>query len=119
MITPEVRFFHSPDVEDLEGYRPTDPGNFSLLLQIMVGPSGEEGHEAFDVQLATPQWLEERNAGDGFASGENRVVIFNYDWPRLEAYFRTRIAACAGQDWGEVAGKISRFARWEFEDYQA
>ncbi len=70
MITPEIRFFHSPDVEDLEGYVPPDPANFAFLLQIMVGPNGGEGHEAFDLQVVTPQWLEDRYAADGLASVE-------------------------------------------------
>lgn len=28
-------------------------------------------------------------------------------------------ARCTGKDWSEVAGKLSRYGHWEFEDYRA
>lgn len=117
MIKPEVRAFHSPDVDDLEGHRPSD-SDFAFLLQMFVGPEGGEGEEAFDVQVVTPAWLERRFSGDGLASGEGRLVVFGYDWPRMEAYLRQRVASCTGNDWQEVARKLSRFSHWEFEGYQ-
>lgn len=58
MITPEIKYFHSPDADDLGRYEPPDPDKFALLVQIMVGPSGTEGEESFDVQVVTPGWLE-------------------------------------------------------------
>lgn len=117
MITPKIRAFHSPDVDDLAGYRP--PGDdFALLVQMLIGPDDGEGEEAFDVQVVTPAWLEQRYAGDGLAGGDGRLLVFGYDWPRIESYLRKRVAACGGNDWQEVAAKLSRFSRWEFEDYQ-
>ena len=117
MITPKIRAFHSPDVDDLEGYRPLGD-EFALLLQMLIGPDGGEGEEAFDVQVVSPAWLERCYAGDGLAGGDGRLLVFGYDWSRIESYLQKRVSACTGSDWQEVAGKLSRFSRWEFEDYQ-
>ena len=118
MIRPRIHHFHSPDVEDLDAARPAVGSDFSVLVQIFVGPEGGEGFESFDIQIVTPGWLHEECASDGFASGEHRLIVFDYDWPRIENYLRKRIAACSGRDWTEVAHKIGRFAWWEFEDYE-
>ncbi len=85
---------------------------------MLIGPDGGEGEEAFDVQIVTPGWLEERCASEGLAAGDGRLLVFDYDWPRIEAYLQRRVASCTGSDWREVAQKLSRFSRWEFDDYQ-
>jgi hypothetical protein len=116
MIRPTIRYFHSPDVEDLESFRPES--DFALLVSMMIGPDGGEGEESFDVLISTPGCLEEWFAADGLVSGEHRLIVFGYDWRRIEDYLRKRVSACTGCDWREVAGKIGRFAQWEFEDYE-
>lgn len=116
MIRPQIRAFHSPDVDDLEGHRPA--GEFALLVQMLIGPDGDEGEESFDVQVVTPAWLEQRYASDGLAGGDGRLLVFEYDWSLIESYLRKRVAGCEGKDWQEVAAKLSRFSHWEFEDYQ-
>jgi hypothetical protein len=64
VITPKILAFHSLDVDDLQTYQP--PGEqFALLVQMLIGPDVGEGQEAFDVQVVTPAWLEQRYAGDG------------------------------------------------------
>jgi Immunity protein 8 len=117
VISPRIRAFHSPDVHDLEGHRPVDD-DFAILVQILIGPDDAEGEEAFEIQIVTLGWLEQRCADDGLTSGEGRLVVVRYDWPRIETYLRRRVSRCTGSDWQEVAQKLSRFSRWEFADYQ-
>jgi Immunity protein 8 len=117
MITPEIRYFHSPDADDLSAFKPTDE-RFSLLVQMVVGPSNGEGEESFDVQVVTPQWLEDRCSTDGPMSGRHLVVVCHYDWPALERYLRAQLASCAAGDWAEVAQRLGRLGRWEFEDQE-
>jgi hypothetical protein len=104
-------------VRDLERYEPPDATTFAFLLQMIVGPRDGPGEESFDVQVVTPRWLEARHADEGLASGEHRLIVFDYDWPRIERFLRERVAASAGRDWDEVGRKLGRFAQWEFEDY--
>jgi hypothetical protein len=53
MMQAELKRLHSPDVIDLNAFRPNGP--FGFLLQAMVGPQGAEGDEAFDVVVCTPE----------------------------------------------------------------
>lgn len=44
-MNAELKRVHSPDILDLENYKPENPTKFSFLLQAMVGPEGNEGEE--------------------------------------------------------------------------
>jgi Immunity protein 8 len=118
MIVPDIRYFLSPDIEDLEQYVPADPGNFGFALLLMVGPQGDKGEEQFQLHVVTPEWLERRYRADGPVVGRNMLIAFEYDWPRIERYLRRQVAGCTGESWTEVATKIGRFALWEFDDWQ-
>lgn len=118
MIRPEIRYFFSPDIDDLEDHRPADPESFSFLLQVMVGPQGAKGEESFDLVISTPAWLAARYGPAEVIPGEHRLIVFQYDWVAIEAFVRKRVAACTGSDWQEVARKIGRFTRWEFDEYR-
>ena len=52
----ELKRIHSPDA-DLDVYYPEDPENFSLFLQLMIGPEGEDSEESFDILICTPKWI--------------------------------------------------------------
>jgi len=117
MITPSIRAFHSPDTDDLTTYRPSSD-EFALLVQMLIGPDGGAGEESFDIQIVTPSWLKRQNAENGVIGAERRLLVFAYDWPNIESYLRDRVAECSGADWEEVAQRLSRFSRWEFEDYE-
>jgi hypothetical protein len=119
MIVPEIRYFLSADIEDLETYAPEDPDRFAFALDMMIGPAGAEGEEQFEVQVATPEWLKERYGPNGVISGRHLLVTFGYDWPRIAAYLREQVESCSAETWSDVATKLSRFAHWEFEDYTA
>lgn len=118
MITPEIKYFFSPDIDDLEHHEPPDPESFRFLLQMMVGPAGAPGEESFDVQVVTPAWLEARVARTGIVSGARMVVVRAYDWALIESFLRQAVRQCADDDWPSVALRLARFAHWEFEDYR-
>ena len=68
-MNAELKRLHSPDIFNLESYRPEDPQKFGFLLQIMVGPEGVEGEESFDVEVSTPMRLEENVSLDSVEVG--------------------------------------------------
>jgi hypothetical protein len=117
VIIPEVRYFHSPDAPDLARYTPPNPVSFALLVQIIVGPSNAPGEESADVHVVTPHWLEQQLDDDTVLSCQHKVLVATYDWPKIERYLRARVSQCTATDWAGVGQKLSRFARWEFEDY--
>jgi hypothetical protein len=117
MIVPQIRYFTSADTPDLRTFVPEDPDRFSIAVDMMIGPSGAEGEEQFEIQIATPRWLEEQYRSAGLVVGRHLLIVFDDDWSRIEAHLQRLVSACQGDDWTQVAEKISRFALWEFEDY--
>jgi hypothetical protein len=55
----QVRSMSSPDT-DLVRFTPEDPENFSFLLEVVVGPSDDEGAELLQLVVCTLRNLEER-----------------------------------------------------------
>ena len=112
----DLRRLHSPDALDLRAWSPED-GEPAILVQLMVGPEGAEGEESFDVTLCTAGWLAGRASAEGVVDCRHHVVIADYDHEAVLRYFRERVAACEGATWQEVAARVGRIGRWEFEDY--
>jgi hypothetical protein len=112
-----IRRLHSPDIDDLVRYRPTEPDCFGFLLQILAGPENSPGEESFDVLVCSPRWIAETHSPDDIIEGRHLLILLEYDFDRLERFLHMRIAEASGESWEDVAEKLSRFGRWEFENY--
>ena len=112
-----IRRLHSPDVTDLVGYRPTDSDGFGFLLQVMIGPEGGEGEESFDVTVCSPNWLLARHNKEDVVIGRHHLIMFEYDYLRLKRTIEEFCKSCEGATWKELALKLGRLGKWEFEDY--
>ena len=113
----ELKRLHSPDVYDLKGYQPESPDKFGFLLQAMVGPKGGDCEESFDIEVCTPKWLEEAYGTDDVLIGRHRLIVQEYSYPRIINAIKGFLKGCSGENWKEVAEKVSRLGKWEFEDY--
>jgi hypothetical protein len=112
----ELRRMHSPDVPDIRAWSP-DQGEPAILVQLMVGPEGQPGEESFEVTLCTAEWLAQRARSEQIVDCRHHVVVGEYGFDDVERYFQRRVAACEGPTWQDVAAKVGRLGRWEFEDY--
>ncbi len=113
----ELKRLHSPDVNGaLETFSPQDRTEFGILVQIMAGPEGEEAEESFDVRVCTPTWLLKR-LGTEPLSGRYHLFVQRYDYTALAGFIAAYCHACTGETWSEVAARLGRLGRWEFEDY--
>lgn len=112
----KLKRLHSPDM-DLETFWPEDPNNFGFLLQAMIGPEDQEGEESFDMQVCTPEWLKAKYSDSDILFGYYHLIVFEYDMQRIERKIARYCEHCVGENWQEIANKLSRIGRWEFEDY--
>jgi len=112
-----IKYIHSPDVEDFSTYLPEDTERFYFLLQIMVGPNNQEGEETFDIEVVTPKYLLEKYDENEILIGRHRLIVFRYDWNRIMRTINRYCESCSGETWDEIAEKVGRLGRWEFEDY--
>jgi hypothetical protein len=115
----ELKRLHSPDVENLESYVPKPSDDFGFLLQVMVGPKNEPGEESFAVLVCTPDRLKRRHKSSDVVVGRHYLVVFEYDYGRLRRFFQEYCEQCFGVTWSELANKLGRIGKWEFEDYEA
>ena len=113
----KLKKVHSPDIEDLVNYLPENPESFSFLLQALVGPSDEEGEESFDIEVCTPKWLSENYKREDIIIGRHLLIVFNFNFDRIFQKIKSFVENCNGDTWGEIAEKVGRIGKWEFEDY--
>jgi hypothetical protein len=114
----EIKYFHSPDIDNLESYKPEEKDNFCFLLQIMAGPEQVDGEESFDVIVCTPKWLMNNHNENEIIIGRHHLIVFKYDWMNIKSTIDNYIQNSIGNDWKECAIQLSRLGRWEFEDYK-
>ena len=117
MIRAELRYLHSPDVFDLPNYQPNQADYFCLLIQAMIGPKGESGEESFDFMVCTPQWLTDQISKTGYFLGKNYLLLLNYNYSLIWLVIKQLCDEIEGKDWETVANSLSRYGKWEFEDY--
>jgi hypothetical protein len=116
-VRATVRRFHSPDA-DLETYVPSDPEDVGLLVQIMAGPEDKPGEESFDVVVCTPRWLYRWVREDGPLVGRHHLVVESWDAARIRLFLTDAVESEEAPTWQELAVKIGRIGKWEFEDYR-
>ncbi len=117
-MTAELKRLHSPDVHDLRSFAPEVSDNFGFLLQAMIGPKAMDGAESFDIVVCTPRWLSEHHDRSNIVLGRHYLIVFEYDYDRLVDMIADFCSKCSGQTWQEIAMRLGRLGKWEFEDYQ-
>lgn len=116
-MKPVLKTIYSPDVNSLEKFQPKDPNNFSILIQAMVGPDGEEGQESFDIEICTPRYLLEKVAKQKIVICRHMMVVAEYNYNCIASAIREYLLHCEGTTWSQVAELVARLGKWEFEDY--
>ena len=114
-----IRRFHSPDVHDLARWVPSEPSCFGFLLQVLVGPADGDGNESFDFVVCTPEWLRQKYGQDAVIVAKHHLLVFRYDFRAIESAIHSLVSSIEGGSWSELARQLSRYGRWEFEDYRS
>lgn len=115
-VQPELKRLHSPDVYDLRNPTIDESKPYCILIQAMFGPTSIDGEESFDFIVCNRLWAEQQRAS-GESPDPYQLVVERFDVRELEAYLRKAAADISGADWEEVAIKLGRLGKWEFEDY--
>ncbi len=118
-MTAELKELYFVDVEcPLEEFQPEPFDCFELTLRAMFGPVGEEASESFQVQVCTPKWLQGRCDSGDVVHGRHTLIVGEFNVTQLRAHLEALGRRCSGDNWLEVAQKLSRYGLWEFEDYR-
>ena len=114
----ELKRLHSPDVDDLRNFMPADPENFSVFVQAMIGPVGDDSSESFDLTVCTPGWLAEGVERQGPMIGLHHVVVNAFDYDMLVAAVQAFCSRLEGATWPDIGAKLGTLGRWEFDEYR-
>jgi hypothetical protein len=111
----ELKRLHSPDVHDLRAFKPSDPARFSVFVQAMIGPAGDDSSESFDLTVCTPGRLAAKVESEGPMLGLHHIVVPAFDYDALFNAVQSFCTRCEGATWEDVGPKVGRLGRWEFE----
>ena len=113
----EIKAYERIDNEDLSSYDPEDKQIFGFTLLFSIGVKGQEGADYFEVDVASPSYLEHLMPQPYFL--RHTILDTDYNIPKTVALMTQYVEALEEESWEQLASKISRVARWEFEDYRA
>lgn len=118
-VHAELRSLDSADApEGLAAWQPADPEDFAVQVGALVGPAGEEGGELFYFTVCSARWLGKNAPPKGFAFMHGHVLLPHWNAEIVERAIADLCRRTEGDDWPEVAEKLSRYADWEFADYR-
>ena len=106
-------------LDGLREFHPDDPESFEIEVAATVGPPGVGGGDLFNFSACTARWLQTYPPEKGFAFLHGYLLLTRWDFNVLERAINDLCFRTEGSDWDEVATKLSRYGRWEFEDYHA
>ena len=102
----------------LESFAPDDPENFAIAVGAIIGPADDRGDELFYFNVCSPRWIEEHPPPKGFEFMHSYVVLPRWDYAVLHRAVDDLCLRTEGENWSEVATKLSRYGAWEFADYR-
>ncbi|WP_037586257.1 immunity 8 family protein [Stenoxybacter acetivorans] len=100
----------------LENYKPEEKNCFTLLVNLDIGFIDETGADSFNLHICTPEWLCKNQWLPELM--RHTLLVRKYDLNEITKTITDYIDQCEGNDWMEIAQKLSRVFAWEFEDYQ-
>ncbi|WP_084481392.1 Imm8 family immunity protein [Nocardia grenadensis] len=112
----ELKGMHSPDV-DLANPAAVSAAD-DVLVQLMIGPAGDAGEEAFDLVVRASGDSAEVAGGRGFRPADHALVLDRIDTAELRRYVEDFLRDLEYPTWDELARAIGRIARWEFAVYR-
>jgi hypothetical protein len=95
---------------------PENLNHFGFWACASIGPVGKVGADLFHVFFCNVAWEENESKW----SGVDRYIRLAapYDPGQARAQLEHSISECAGTTWDELAAQLSKFSKWEFENYR-
>jgi hypothetical protein len=109
------------DGVDFEGdgrFAPRDPEYFGLLVDARIGPADGPGATLFQFSVCSPSWMENEVAAGEYYWLRHYLLITRWDYDLVVGAVTKLCTSIEGSDWRGVTEKLSRYMRWEFEDYR-
>ena len=115
MIEPEVKMAFCTDIDDIDGWLPSDGKPISYWLQVDIGPKNETGADHFEIRVASAEAM----IGEMPTICRATMLVdqASYSFEQVVQTLDTVVQSCGRKTWQETAVALSRHLRWEHEDY--
>lgn len=117
MIRAKLKDWISPDIPEVWNWRTQSPGDVRYYLEMTIGTEDRRGGDLFGLMIVSPQALVKFEAEPAIW-GRHHLIVTDYSWQVVIDHVNKVLDICKDDTWTEVAGKLSRYFHWEFEDYQ-
>lgn len=102
----------------LEDYLPSSSDFFGIWVNFKIGFKGNAGCDDFRVLVCSPNWLTTEMSSDGAAWGRHTLLMKEFSYELMVKKINLLAENVQNSNWAIAAQSLSRFAKWEFEDYQ-
>jgi|SRR5579884_535375 len=118
MVVPEIRCIEHllPSAEDLNHYHPSS-SEFAIPLDISIGEKNKPGEDVFHLTVASPEALRSASAHEP-KWGRGYLIVSEFNYAAVVKAIKKYCDACTGETWEEVAQKLNRAMKWEFDGYK-
>ncbi|MGI4738512.1 MAG: Imm8 family immunity protein [Janthinobacterium lividum] len=113
-----IRSYSCSESEDLSTYEESYPADFGFTLTFYIGVERSKGEDSFEVFVASAMYLAHRNSAQAPAFLRHTILAPDYNVPYAVALVEEYISSLEENSWEELANKINRVLRWEFEDHK-
>ncbi len=84
----------------------------------MIGPEGSEASESFDLIICNDKWIVQECAANGFVFERFLFIMNDFNLDMFKKKIEDICKSSSGNSWEEISSKLSRIAKYEFEDYR-
>ncbi|MGA2298596.1 MAG: Imm8 family immunity protein [FCB group bacterium] len=117
-MVSKIKEILTPNFNDLKTYIPENISNFKFPIQLLIGPKESEGEESFEIIICSPSWLMDNIPDGGYLHGQHYLILKKYNSDVLLNCLNILFNNIEGNNWDEIALKLSHFAIWEFDNYK-
>jgi len=117
-LHPELRALTGQVGDNLSDLAPVS-GSFCHTIRAEIGARGEQGADAFEFEVCSPEWLEAELNSYPILHGGRRLITKRFNPVEVEEYVRKRLLHASGPDWETVVARLGQWLRWEFENYES
>lgn len=107
---------HSWDT--LESGSLREAGASSFLVEMTIGPAGQDYGDNFTVTVCRLDWLEACMREVSYYVPRHLLLTSHLSLDSAILFIRKIVNSVEGETWSDVSNLLSRYFRSEFEDYR-
>lgn len=103
--------------EYLNSINPNEKDFFCIDIVFTVGTPEKDNSNYFIISICSPRWIEKFCKSKEIWAN-NMLVVPKWDPESIKCTIQQKVESMRAETWDKLATKISRIARWEFEDFE-